>query len=726
MKSPLFDFRRALPVWQAGTETDMNCHISFVTKLSSGLDNPILSLAGSCTFVVAINGEFIAHGPARCAHGFYRVDQLALAKYLTGGDCVLSIRVAGYYARSFSNLRQPSFLCAEITDGDKVIAWTSENDPEDGHFRAYPVVERITRVQRYSYQRPFVEHYRLGHDAFAYERGEGRALPVTLASQGNKTFIVRTQPYGDYPVVSPRGMVAEGVVTYSDKDHYYADRSIVAVGPGQPTDGFAEDELEVQSYREVGRMDFQQTAKFFCRSAQQISLATDGYADVDLGCNVTGILDFTVETTGGCELFILFDEFFADDGSLNPFRMSTSNVFYYKLAAGSCHIHTCEPYCMRAVRFVVRHGFADIRGFKMFKVGFPTRLINARLNHGDEQLQKIYDAAVESFTANAADIYMDCPSRERAGWLCDSFFTSRVERVLTGGSYLERAFLENFLLPDSFGPRVPAGMLPMCYPSDFWEDNMYIPNWAMWYVLEMEEYFDRSGNRQLVDMAKDRLYALLSWFRQYENEDGLLEKLPGWVFVEWSRANQLTQDVNFPTNMVYAAMKAALGRLYGDAALVLEAGDMKEKILSLSYLKDKGFFCDNMVRRDGKLVLSGECTETCQYYAFFFRIATPDSHPVLWKRLINDFGYDREKTGAWPEIAPANAFIGNYLRMDLFAREKMYDVLIDNIRGYFTYMADKTGTLWENIGAYASCNHGFASHVLVWMDEAGLLVHEEN
>jgi alpha-L-rhamnosidase len=27
-------------------------------------------------------------------------------------------------------------------------------------------------------------------------------------------------------------------------------------------------------------------------------------------------------------------------------------------------------------------------------------------------------------------------------------------------------------------------------------------------------------------------------------------------------------------------------------------------------------------------------------------------------------------------------------------------------------MAQQTGTLWENIGAYASCNHGFASHVI--------------
>jgi len=33
------------------------------------------------------------------------------------------------------------------------------------------------------------------------------------------------------------------------------------------------------------------------------------------------------------------------------------------------------------------------------------------------------------------------------------------------------------------------------------------------------------------------------------------------------------------------------------------------------------------------------------------------------------------------------------------------------ILDFYLYMAERTGTLWENVGAYASCNHGFASHV---------------
>ena len=138
-------------------------------------------------------------------------------------------------------------------------------------------------------------------------------------------------------------------------------------------------------------------------------------------------------------------------------------------------------------------------------------------------------------------------------------------------------------------------------------------------------------------------------------------------------------------------------------------------------LTESGFFCDNANRVDGKLILSGERTEACQYYAFFCDVATPKTDEWLWKTLVEDFGYDRAQTGKYKEIYPANAFIGNYLRLDLLCRYGYFDELYDNIKGYFTYMADKTGTLWENIGDYASCNHGFASHVIYWMDKLGLV-----
>ena len=39
---------------------------------------------------------------------------------------------------------------------------------------------------------------------------------------------------------------------------------------------------------------------------------------------------------------------------------------------------------------------------------------------------------------------------------------------------------------------------------------------------------------------------------KYENGDGLLQNLPSWNFVEWSAANDWINDVNYPTNFLYA------------------------------------------------------------------------------------------------------------------------------------------------------------------------------
>ena len=115
---------------------------------------------------------------------------------------------------------------------------------------------------------------------------------------------------------------------------------------------------------------------------------------------------------------------------------------------------------------------------------------------------------------------MDCPTRERAGWLCDSYFMAKAERYFTGENVIERNYLENYLLPEKFSD-IPEGMVPMCYPADSWTGN-FIPNWAMWLVIELADYQVRTGDMGLIQAFKERVYGILNWFLQYENDDGLL------------------------------------------------------------------------------------------------------------------------------------------------------------------------------------------------------------
>ena len=110
-------------------------------------------------------------------------------------------------------------------------------------------------------------------------------------------------------------------------------------------------------------------------------------------------------------------------------------------------------------------------------------------------------------------------------------------------------------------------------------------------------------------------------------------------------------------------------------------------------------------------------TETCQYYAFFHGIATPKTHPELWKRLTDEFGPERKAKGLYKEIWPSNAFIGNLLRLIVLKREGCDVQVSREIRGYYLKMAETTGTLWEFDRPEASCNHGFASYLAILLDE---------
>lgn len=694
-------FQKAKPIWAVGRKTEKNCELAFRTVVSSGATS--LRMAASTIYRLFVNGKFIAAGPARTSHGFYCVDEHDLSKWLTKEKNVVVIEVVGYNVNSFDTLNQPSFLTAEFVKDNKVIAYTG-----DLSIQAFELKQRVQRVQRYSYQRAFAEAYCLkAKRKEFYIEAENEMKPVPCDIQDEKRYIKRNVRMPQYEELQVSELLETGRVNFDYvREEPVTDRSYEKIGAC--LQGFKPEDLEEQLSEEGQNMEFLPSD-----NKQQTSfplVLCNGYGLYSFPYNATGFLRVQIKCSEHCVLYVLFDEILAE-GKVDFLRLTSCNCFKYRLDSGTHQILTFAPYTMKYVQLVIK-GSATIQSMDMVEYKHPPVAYEVNLPE-DGELRLIYNAALETYLANAVDVFTDCPSRERAGWLCDSYFLARVEHVLTGESVLERAFLENFLRVDDFG-HLPKGMLPMCYPADHYNGN-FIPNWAMWFVLELEEYFERSGDRTLIDMARTRIYELLDYFRIYENEFGLLAGLKGWIFVEWSRANDddVVQRVNYPTNMIYMKMLQIVSRLYGDNELEEKAKQLRSAIRERSR---KGiFYTDNEQMINKELVNPGICTEVCQYYAFFTGVATKEEDTELWNILCKDFGYQRKETGLYPEVAFANAFIGNYLRIELLYREKRYDEVLDNIRGYFVGMAKETGTLWEHDNPEASCNHGFASHIIYWL-----------
>ncbi len=435
------------------------------------------------------------------------------------------------------------------------------------------------------------------------------------------------------------------------------------------------------------------------------------------GIEYSGFLGCEIDVKGKTNLKIEFEEILTD-GVFKQRQPPLLNFVAFELEKGHYTLETIEPYTMQ---FAKVHIAGDATVKRLYIRDYCNSGVQAgQFSCDNDTLNKIFEAARETIRQSAVDIFMDTPSRERAGWLGDSFFSSRIECDLSGATNVEKNFLENYLLPEHF-KTIPEGMLPMCYPSDNFEGGTYIPNYAMWFVLQLEEYLARSGDREMVDAFHDRVYNLIKFFDGYLNSDGMLERLGSWVFIEWSAANHFVQDVNYPSNMQYAGMLDAIARMYNDASLHERAEAMRETIRQQSF--DGRFFCDNAIRQeDGSLVRTDNHTETCQYYAFFFRTATPETYPELWQRMATEFGPIREKEDKYPDVPKANALFGNYLRMELLSENGLGAQSLKEFGDFYLPMAEATGTLWENMTPEASCNHGFAAHVahVLYRDAAGL------
>ena len=167
--------------------------------------------------------------------------------------------------------------------------------------------------------------------------------------------------------------------------------------------------------------------------------------------------------------------------------------------------------------------------------------------------------------------------------------------------------------------------------------------------------------------------------------------------------------------MLYSKVLDTVSELYGDKKLHEKAEKLRETIRKKSFNGE--FFCDNAnYTKTGVARRTNNHSETCQYYAFFTKTATKELYPELYEKMFTVFGPDRDPEKVFPDVPVSNAFIGNYLRLFILFEDGEHEKLLREIESFFLPMAEKTGTLWENMTDYASCCHGFASHVAYWLN----------
>lgn len=684
--------------WVEKYKQEKNIELIFFKKLTVK-EKATVYFAAPAACKAYVNGKFIYAGTKRVAEGFTAVNTFSLNK----GENSLCFEVVHYGIGSFEYFQQPPFFAVEVVVDGKAIADVFDFTCARNHARKQ-------RVERYSCQRNFLECYEYIENPLLVHQGE---LPYEkeVLTEVTMPTLIASKGYAPSLREIPIDNIIDGGRVYH-KEHFYDEIIPPYAQVTNPKQGYVGEELEVKVSTEASSLGFES-------APYQPPNLCDEFLTYALQQEKTGYFQGRVTAKAGTELFLLFDEIIPNKEELlrlpggETFAESNTPIAFHRLTAvnalkikflkdGEYEFSSLEPYSLQYLKVAV---LGEIRGITLSLLLCENSAVQAEL-HTEKCLQEIWNAAVNTFSQNVVDIYMDCPSRERAGWLCDSFFMARAECLLTGKNCVEEAFLHNYCIAPPL-KELPKEMFPMCYPSTFSNGN-YIPNWAMFLVVELYDGRERLG-KDFILRFEEKVRTLLHFFEKYENENGLLESLDKWIFVEWSDSNKYVRDVNYPTNMLYAAALSSAAALYGEPCYAEKAKRIRAEIRRQSFNGE--FFVDHAKRIDGKLVVQPQITETCQYYAMFFGLCEGEEFLAFRKKMMEEFG-GRNRTD-YSNVSPSNMFIGNFLRLDLLKKYGYRERLLLEIKEKFSYMASRTGTLWENINTAASCNHGFASYATV-------------
>lgn len=311
----------------------------------------------------------------------------------------------------------------------------------------------------------------------------------------------------------------------------------------------------------------------------------------------------------------------------------------------------------------------------------------------------IYDICVNTLKLCMMEHYVDCPWREQ----CLYAFDSRNQMLSGYSAYEDGNFgyaRANLLLMSK--DRREDGLLSICFPSG---EDLTIPSFSLYFILAVQEYMEKSGDKTLGEEVFEKLESILSAFRN-QMEDGLACRFEGfgyWNFYDWShlgyiRRGKGKKEPDFLLNVIFVIGLNAYGRickiLGKENSFEGVSEEIKERLNKDYFNSETGtYFIQDKTETP---------TELANSLAVVSGVAEGDVADKICEKLS---GGELETCSLSMKVFKYDALIkGN--------KEKYKDVILDEIRRTYKVMLDAgSSTVWETIeGSTAFENAGSLCH----------------
>lgn len=694
-----------------------------------GLDvgRVVIRLTARNIYRLYVNGEMTMHGPARTAHGYCRVDEVDITDRLTDGVNHIGVEVVaygrdweGYSHYSNDCTLEDGLFIAEIEADGEVVSATGRDE-----WLVCPITARAPLCERISHSRECIEIYTPDDAYYLWKLGYGAFVPAApMESEpiylAHEALMPTLKEY-TFEEVTGFGAVKIDPTVPVPTFFYEHNKPVFDSLPERPAN---------DCRRTVEHPEGAVKAEFDGEGLVLTPVDTEEFfASWDGGESRVGFIRLSVTCEKAGTIDIVRSEIMNPDGTV-PHHFS--NVTRLHVPAGLTEIITMEPALARYMLVYFRGvGTVTVHDLSILEDSYPDEKRAAFLC-SDDNINRLYKAAKKTLLLNTLDIFMDCPERERGGWLCDSLWTGRAASLLLSDNRVEREYLENFLLTPADG--MGHAFFPEVYPAlkDCYESFTGLTTWSFWLMVEVCEFIRRTGDISFRDEHKPRVEAFVQGTKDFMGSCGLLENMPA-IFIDWSQANNAenVQPISTAANALYAYMMERLGETFGHSDWI-EEGQRAKALLraavvgggstaTLKYVPDS-----LTVDGNGHFHARGKFSEAAMYTSLWCGLFTPEEAPLLY-RTVRDFMGPAPLFAKDPMVGESQLFIGLCIRLDMLARMGAYGKLYEDLLAICEpQLREGPGTIWENTAIDTSSRcHGFTAHfgVHLMRDVLGLGFH---
>jgi hypothetical protein len=131
-----------------------------------------------------------------------------------------------------------------------------------------------------------------------------------------------------------------------------------------------------------------------------------------------------------------------------------------------------------------------------------------------------------SLQVNAHETYMDTPYHEQQQWVGDARVQALCGYAMQVSTELQRAAID--VVATS---RTPAGWVSAFYPV---RQELCIPSFSLAWVHMLVDLAWWRGERAFVAGQAPVARGVLDWFWRHRDAEGLVEGMPGWLYLDWA------------------------------------------------------------------------------------------------------------------------------------------------------------------------------------------------